>query len=106
MVNLEAYLLIAIILFAIGLFICLGKRNLISIVMGIEIMLNAINLSAIAFSRYSSLFTDQTDALAGHVLVIFILTVAAAEAAIALALCVLVYRHLNTINDVIFSIRS
>ena len=98
MVSLEAYLLVASILFAIGLFIALGKRNLISIVMGIEIMLNAINLAAISFARYGSMFNDQIDALAGHVLVIFILTVAAAEAAIALALCVLVYRHLNTIN--------
>ena len=98
MVSLEAYLLVASILFAIGLFIALGKRNLISIVMGIEIMLNAINLVAISFARYGSMFDNQIDALAGHVLVIFILTVAAAEAAIGLAIIVVYYRNSGTIR--------
>jgi NAD(P)H-quinone oxidoreductase subunit 4L len=98
MIGLESYLIVSSLLFAIGIFICIGKRNLISIVMGIELLLNAVNIAAIAFSRYGSGFSNQSDALAGHVLVIFILTVAAAEAAIALALCVLVYRHFNTIN--------
>ena len=98
MIELEYYLIVSILLFGIGLFVCIGKKNIISIVMGIELLLNAVNLAAISFSRYGSGFESQSDALSGHILVIFILTVAAAEAAIALALCVLVYRHLKTIN--------
>ena len=60
--------------------------------------LNAVNIAAISFSRYGSGFSDQSDALAGHVLVIFILTVAAAEAAIGLAIIVIYYRNKGSIR--------
>ena len=98
MIELEYYLIVSILLFGIGLFVCIGKKNIISIVMGIELLLNAVNLAAISFSRYGSEFESQSDALSGHIFVIFILTVAAAEAAIGLAIIVVYFRNSGTIR--------
>ncbi len=77
----------------------LAKRNFVGVLMGIELMFNAVNLTFIAFSRFSR-FAEATDAerLTGHVFVVFVITVAAAEAAVALALAVLVYRNRETID--------
>ena len=93
-VDLEHVLIVGAILFAIGLYVALSKRNAVAVLMGIEIMLNAVNLTFIAFAR----FVESPRPLDGHVFVIFVITVAAAEAAVALALAVAVYRHRETID--------
>jgi NADH:ubiquinone oxidoreductase subunit K len=93
-VDLHEFLTVGAILFGIGLWIALAKRNVILILMGIEIMLNAVNLTLVAFSR----FVKSSVPITGHVFVIFILTVAAAEASVALAMVVSVYRNRGTID--------
>ena len=94
MVPLYYYLFLSGILFAIGVAGVVIRRNLIVILMSIELMLNAVNLTFIAFSR----FVESAQPINGHVFVIFIITVAAAEAAVALALAVVVYRNRTTID--------
>lgn len=90
--TLTHYLVLGAILFAIGVFgIFLNRRNLIVLLMSIELMLLAVNMNFVAFSSWMG------DA-AGQVFVFFILTVAAAEAAIGLAILVLLFRNLSTIN--------
>ncbi len=93
-VSLEHFLVVGAILFAVGLYLALAKRNAIGILMGIELMFNAVNLTFIAFSR----FVESASPLSGHVFVVFIITVAAAEAAVALALAVVVYRNRETVD--------
>ena len=93
-VDLEHYLIVGAILFSIGLYLTLAKRNFIGVLMGIEMMLNAVNLTFVSFSR----FVESSDPMQGHVFVVFALTVAAAEAATALALAVLLYRVHDTVE--------
>ena len=85
MIGLEHYLIVSAILFGLGLMGVVMRRNLIVIYMGLELMLNAGNLALVAFSR----FTDTVD---GQVMVFFVITVAAAEVAVGLALIVALYR--------------
>ena len=96
-VTLEHYLVLSALLFGMGLWIALAKRNAIIILMGIELMLNAINLTLVAFSRFVTTPADRSP-ITGHVFVIFVITVAAAEAAVALALAVSVYRTRTTVD--------
>jgi NADH-quinone oxidoreductase subunit K len=92
MPSLSHYLVLAAVLFAIAVIgIFLNRKNVIVLLMAIELMLLAVNLNFIAFSHYLG------DA-AGQVFVFFILTVAAAESAIGLAILVVLFRNLNTIN--------
>ena len=93
-VKLEQVLIVGAILFAIGLYVALSKRNAIGILMGVELMFNAVVLTLLAFSRFSA----TEDPIQGHVFAVFIITVAAAEAAVALALAVAVYKHRETVN--------
>ncbi len=93
MIPLSWYLIVAAILFSLGLYGALARRNAIAVLMGIELMLNAVNVNLVAFWRY---ITPQ--ALVGQVFAIFVITVAAAEAAIGLALVIAVYRHRETVN--------
>ncbi len=93
-VNLEHYLIVGAVLFSVGLYLALAKRNFVAVLMGIELMFNAVNLTFVAFSR----FVRSPNPLDGHVFVVFVITVAAAEAATALALAVLLYRVRDTIN--------
>ena len=81
-IGLEEYLVLGAILFGIGLYIALSKRNAIGVLMGVEIMLNSVNLTLVAFSRFS----DSSVALSTQVFVVFIVAVAAAEVAVGLAL--------------------
>lgn len=98
-VGLPHYLVVSGLVFGIGIAVALSKRNAIAVLMGIELMLNAVNLAFLAFSRFGSGFTDPERApLDGHVFVVFVLTVAAAEAAVALAMAVLVYRRRETVD--------
>ena len=91
MVPLSAYLILAAILFAVGAVGAATRRNALIIFMSIEIMLNAVNLTFVAFSR----FLQTID---GQVFVFFVMTVAAAEVAVGLAIIIGVYRNKETIN--------
>ncbi len=84
-IGLEHYLVVSIMLFCVGLLGVIVRRNLLVIYMGLELMLNAANLALVAFSR----FNNNLD---GQVFVFFIITVAAAEVAVGLALIVALYR--------------
>ncbi len=92
MIGLDHYLILGSILFAIGMLgIFLNRKNLIVLLMAIELVLLAVNINFIAFSH----FLNDT---AGQVFVFFILTVAAAESAIGLAILVVLFRNLKSIN--------
>ena len=93
-IELEHYLVVGAVLFALGLYLALAKRNFVGILMGIELMFNAVNLTFVSFSR----FVESDQPLTGHVFVVFIVTAAAAEAAIALAIVLQVFKHYRTIN--------
>lgn len=93
-IELEHFLVIGAVLFAIGLYMALAKKNFVGVLIGIELMFNAVNLTFISFSR----FVESSEPLSGHVFVVFVITVAAAEAAVALALAVLLYRLRDTID--------
>ncbi|MHB8684194.1 MAG: NADH-quinone oxidoreductase subunit NuoK [Dehalococcoidia bacterium] len=93
-IRLQHVLVLGALLFSIGLYLALSKRNAIGVLMGVELMLNAVNVTLIAFAR----FVVSPRPLDGQVFAIFVITVAAAEAAVALALVVAVYRHRETVN--------
>ena len=86
MVPLDHFLILAAVIFAIGVIGVLVRRNLIVVLMSIELMLNAVNLTFIAFSRYLG-------SMQGQVIVFFVMAVAAAEAVIGLAIVISVFRH-------------
>lgn len=92
MIPLSWYLMLAAGLFSIGLFGVLVRRNAIAILLGIELMLNAVNVNLAAFWRYG----DVTS-MAGQVFAIIVFAVAAAEVAVGLALVISVYRRRNTV---------
>jgi len=93
MVGLEHYLILSAVLFSIGLYGALAKRNAIVILMSIELMLNAVNIAMVAFSRYIVPLM-----LTGQVFAIFVMVVAAAEVAVGLAIIIAIYRHRQTID--------
>ena len=90
-VGIEHYVVVSAILFALGLLGVILQRNLLIIYMGLELMLNAANLALVAFSRYN----NNPD---GQIFVFFIITVAAAEVAVGLALIVALYRKRQTVQ--------
>jgi NADH:ubiquinone oxidoreductase subunit K len=94
--DLSKFLVIAALLFVIGVAGVLTRRNIIVIFMSIELILNAANLNFIAFSRYLQ-DTGSMNAVAGQVFTVFIIVVAAAEAAIGLGLVIALYRNKETI---------
>ncbi len=91
MVPVSYYLVLSAILFGIGVVGFVFKRNLITIFMCIELMLNAVNLSFVAFSSY-------LEKLSGQIYVFFVIVVAAAEAAVGLAIILLVFRNRESLN--------
>jgi NADH-quinone oxidoreductase subunit K len=91
-ITIESYLIISLFLFLLGLFTAISRKNIISIFMGIELILNSSALNFAAFSRFSA------HNLEGQLFSIFIIVVAAAEAAIALALMLSIYRWFGDIN--------
>ena len=91
MVPLHYYLIVSAIVFAIGVLGVVIRRNLIVILMFIELMLNAVNLTFIAFSRFLG-------SMEGQVVVFFVMAVAAAEAVIGLAIIISVFRHRQTLD--------
>jgi NADH:ubiquinone oxidoreductase subunit K len=90
-VTLQAYLTLAAMLFCIGLFGVITRRNTIGILLGIELMLNAVNINLVAFSY------QLHDAI-GQVFAIFVVAVAAAEAAVGLGIILAFYRNKETVN--------
>ncbi|MGC3998886.1 MAG: NADH-quinone oxidoreductase subunit NuoK [Anaeromyxobacter sp.] len=91
MVPLDHYLLLAAILFGIGLLGVLLKRNALIVMMSVELMLNAANLTFLAFAR-------QHADLGGHAIAFFVIAVAAAEAAVGLAVVIAIYRTRGAVN--------
>jgi len=92
MIPISWYLILSAALFSIGLFGVLARRNAIAILLGVELMLNAVNINLVAFWRYG----DVTQ-MAGQVFAIIVFAVAAAEVAVGLALVISVYRSRKTV---------
>ena len=86
--TLEIWLLFAAVLFAFGIYAVVARRNLIAVLIGVELMLNAASLNFLAFNRFGS-----TDPSTGQIIVLFIMGLAAAEVAIALSIVVQVFRN-------------
>jgi NADH:ubiquinone oxidoreductase subunit K len=93
MVPLSWYLIFAALLFSIGLFGVLSRRNAVAILLGIELMLNSVNINLAAFWRYGQDISQMT----GQVFAIIVFAVAAAEVSVGLALVISVYRRRNTV---------
>jgi NADH-quinone oxidoreductase subunit K len=101
MVPLSWYLILSAVLFSLGVFGFLLKRNIITIFMSIELMLNAVNLSFVAFANYWNTHVapgQQIIPLSGQIFVFFVMVVAAAEAAVGLAIIIAVFRTRETLN--------
>ena len=96
-VTLDHYLVLSAILFSIGTAGVFLRRNLITILLSIEIMLNAVNLSFVAFGR----FLGTVD---GQIITFFVMTVAAAEAAVGLAIVIALFRHRESLNPDAFTL--
>jgi NADH:ubiquinone oxidoreductase subunit K len=92
MIPLSWYLMFAAALFCIGLFGVLSRRNAIAILMGIELMLNAININLVAFWRYRT-----PDLITGQVFAVMVFAAAAAEVSVGLALIIAIYRRRDTV---------
>lgn len=91
MINLEYYLTLSIFLFCLGITLIIIKRNIVVVLMGIELILNAVNINLVAFAQY-----DQS--LQGQFFALFVMVVATIETTIALAILVQVYKHYKTAN--------
>jgi NADH-quinone oxidoreductase subunit K len=90
-VGLSQYLVISALLFCLGLFAVMTRRNAVAVLMGIELILNAANINFVAFSKYSE------GAFSGQVFAMFVIVLAAAEAAVALAIILALYHNLRTV---------
>jgi NADH:ubiquinone oxidoreductase subunit K len=95
--TLNHFLVLGAVLFCIGLYGALAKRNAVAVLMGIEIMLNAVIITMVAFSFYNRI-PKYASLLTGQIFAIFIITVAAAEAAVALAMIIAIYRKRSTVD--------
>jgi NADH-quinone oxidoreductase subunit K len=89
--SLEAYLILSALLFCIGMFGFLAKRNAIAMLMSIEIMLNAVNLAILAFGAFTPELAEQASSIA-----LFVIAVAAGEATVGLAIVIAIYRNRRT----------
>ena len=93
MVPLADYLVLSAVVFALGLYAVLTRRNGVAILMGIELMLNAANINLVAFNKYAA-----PGAVQGQIFALIVITLAACEAAVGLALVLAAYRSLETIH--------
>jgi NADH-quinone oxidoreductase subunit K len=91
-ISIYHYLVVSAILFVLGLYALISRKNAILLMMGIELILNACNINLIAFSKYGGLGVD------GQVIAIFVIVLAVAEAAIALAIILNIYQNFSTVN--------
>ncbi len=93
MIRLPLVLMFAAVLFGVGVYGVLARRNAVLVLMSIELMLNAVNINLVAFSQFL-----RDAVLAGQTFALFVITVAAAEVGIGLAIVILIYRNRETIN--------
>ena len=93
MVTLANYLVLSAVVFALGLYAVVTRRNGVAILMGIELMLNAANINLVAFNKYAA-----PGAVQGQIFALIVITLAACEAAVGLALVLAAYRSLETIH--------
>jgi NADH-quinone oxidoreductase subunit K len=91
-IGLGHYLFISAVLFTLGVYAMLSRKNAVAVLMGIELILNAANLNFIAFSRYGAIN------LGGQIVSIFVIVIAAAEAAVALAIVLNIYKSFKSVN--------
>lgn len=91
-IGIYHYLVVSAILFVLGLYALISRKNAVLLLMGIELILNACNINLIAFSKYGGLGVD------GQVISIFVIMLAVAEAAIALAIILNIYQNFSTVN--------
>ena len=89
---LQVYLTLAAVLFSLGMFAVITRRNAIAVLMGIELILNAANLNFIAFARFGGMN------ITGHIFALFVIVLAAAEVAVALTIIINIYQNFNSIN--------
>lgn len=92
-IDLNHFMVISAIMFFLGMYGFLARKNMIMMLMSLELMLNAVNLNFVAFNSYL-----HPNFLEGHFFALFVIGVAAAEAALAIAIIVLLYRKFNSIN--------
>lgn len=92
-IPVSSYLLVALVLFCIGMYGALTKRNAVIVLLSIELMLNAVNINLVAFARLG-----LHPALTGQIFTLFTMTVAAAEVAVGLAVLIALYRNRDTVN--------
>ena len=90
--DLNTYLIIGALLFSLGLFGVITRRNGVAVLMGVELILNAANINFVAFARFGGMD------LSGHIFSLFVIILAAAEAAVALAIILNIYNNMGTIN--------
>ncbi len=90
--SLQTYLTLSAVLFSLGMFAVITRRNAIAVLMGIELILNAANLNFIAFARFGGMN------ISGHIFSLFVIVLAAAEVAVALAIIINLYQNFNSIN--------
>lgn len=98
MIGLQHYLVLAAVLFAAGLAVVVLKRNALGVLMGVELMLNAANVNLVAFNRFGWPGTAAAPRVDGQAFAAFVIVVAAAEAAVALAIFLNFYRHFRSID--------
>ena len=94
--DLDAYLILSGLLFAIGTFGFLARRNAISMLMSIELMLNAVNLAIVAFAAFGAFGETAQGVSRGSVIALMVISVAAAEATVGLAIIIAIYRNKRT----------
>lgn len=97
-IGLQHFLMLAALLFTCGIATIMLKRNAIGILMGVELILNAANVNLVAFNRFSHGGTAGSPLLDGQIFAIFVIVLAAAEAAVALAIFLNFYNNFNTID--------
>lgn len=94
-IGLHHFLVISVILFSLGLYGVITRKNAVMVLIGVELILNSANLNFIAFSRFGNYGSNIAT---GHLIALFVMILAAAEAAIALAIVLNIYKNFNTIN--------
>ena len=97
-VPISWFLTLSAVLFALGVAGFLFRRNIITVFMSIELMLNAVNLSFITFSYHHQSSTGQTQSIDGHIFAFFVMVVAAAEAAVGLAIILTIFKNRQTLS--------
>ena len=99
--SFEAFLIVSAVLFCIGLYVALARRNVLAVLMSIELMFNAVNVTLVAMAKYlapAALQEDISSVLTGQVFAVFIITVAAAEIALGLGIVFAMYRTNESVD--------